>query len=167
MAGAWSLRLSRLVSVDEADEIVAEREWVRTTAERHTAEPDWSRALAHLAQIEIRVASVNSGRVEPVSLGEIVAVLTGASDEVALARDEMRKALLRAGAKIETIGGREYVVVAKQSEAIRRGFAGTPWESAWSASLLRVPGAARHPSGSPRFGSFTSRAIVLPAERFC
>jgi putative DNA primase/helicase len=167
MAGAWSLRSSRLVSVDEADEIVAKREWVRTTAERHTAEPDWSRALAHLAQIEIRVASVNSGRVEPVSLGEIVAVLTGASDEVTLARDEMRKALLRAGAKIETIGGREYVVVAKQSETIRRGFAGTPWESAWFAALLRVPGAARHPSAVTRFGPFVSRAVIVPADAFC
>jgi hypothetical protein len=155
------------VSVDEADEIVAEREWVRTTAERHTAEPDWSRALAHLAQIEIRVASINSGRLEPVSFGEIVSVLTGSSTDANLTRDEMRKAFLRAGAKVETINGREYVAVAKQSETIRRGFAGTPWESAWSDALLRVPGAARHPIVSPRFGAFTSRAIVLPAEKFC
>jgi putative DNA primase/helicase len=167
LAGAWSLRSSRLVSVDEADEIVAEREWVRTTAERHTTEPDWSRALAHLAQIEIRVASINSGRLEPVSFGEIVSVLTGSSTDANLTRDEMRKAFLRAGAKVETINGREYVAVAKQSEAIRRGFAGTPWESAWCDALLRVPGAARHPVGAPRFGAFTSRAIVLPAEKFC
>ncbi|WP_439580181.1 hypothetical protein [Elioraea sp.] len=172
LAGAWSLRSSRRVDPAEADWFVTEREWVRATAERHAAEPDWRRAASYLAQQDVRVIAHN-GRVEGYGLGELVALVAGMDVDLPIAAIEARRVLLRAGIRVEwhgeaavagirEDGGLPMMWIATASEFVRRAFADTAWASSWAAALLRVPGAMRHPGGSVRFGHFTSRAVVIP-----
>lgn len=173
LAGAWSLRSSRGLDAWQADQFVAEREWVRSAAARQATEPDWRRAVSYLAQHDVRVVAHN-GRIEAYGLGELVALVAGMEIDLPIAVIEARRVLLRAGIRVEwhddhvvagirEDGGAAMVWIATSSEVVRRAFADTPWATSWAATLLRAPGAIRHPGGAVRFGHFTSRAIVIPA----
>jgi putative DNA primase/helicase len=173
LAGAWSLRSSRAVEAWQADQFVAEREWVRSAAARQATDPDWRRAISYLAQHEVRVVAHN-GRVEGYGLGELIALVAGMEIDLPIAVIEARRVLMRAGIRVEwhgdevvsgirENGGAPMVWVATSSEVVRRAFADTAWATSWAATLLRAPRALRHPGGSVRFGHFTSRAVVIPA----
>ncbi len=157
LAGAWSLRSPRAASAEEADQFIAGTPWVRESAERASADPEWRRALTHLVQAEARCTTQN-GRTEQTTLGALIAAAAGLTDLPPRDADDH---LRERGVRVRD--GR--VFIANHSVGAAKAFAETPWASAWLATLARTPGARRNVQH--RFSpTMLSKSVELPLSAF-
>lgn len=165
LAGAWSLRSNKPATPDEADKFMADESWVKSAMSRNETDPEWQRALGHLAQQTIRVISGN-GRSEDVPVGELVAAATGqTSANHPVSPQDAITSLIRAGIKILRDGDDILVALANTSSAVSTWFARTAWASGWLATIARSPGAYRA-NKTLAFGALRSKALILPVSVF-
>lgn len=157
MAGALSLTTDRQLTPEEADRIVAEREWVQQAAAEAKPEPEWKRALARLVQAEARWVNAN-GRPEIGTVGELIGVCQG-FDIGSVTYSDADQTLRRMGMRVME----QRLWLGNRSEALGRVFAGSPWANAWLATLSRTPGAER--GRAVRFSpAYHDRALGLPLD---
>lgn len=154
LAGAMSLVDARELTPAEADRIVTEREWVAAAAAEAKPEPEWQRALARLAQHEIRFTNRN-GRPETTTVGDLIGACIVGDDTIS--PSDADTAMRRMGMRVD--GGR--LRIGNRSEGVAGIFAGTPWATGWLATLARAPGAERgvHTRFSP---AYADRAVAIP-----
>ncbi|MFH5927133.1 hypothetical protein [Roseomonas xinghualingensis] len=155
LAGAYSLTSTRRLDPETAAAFLAERQWVKDTAQAAEAEPEWQRALYRLVQTETRVTNVN-GKTEATTIGDMIAACAG-HDIQGLMFADADMGLRRRGIRVN----KGEVRIANRSEAAAAAFAGTPWASAWRATLARTPGAKR--DVAERFTpTLQDKAVSLP-----
>jgi putative DNA primase/helicase len=162
MAGAYSLRSTKVATAAQADEFVAGKEWLREAVSRSDAEPEWQRALSFLVQQRLRYIGNNS-RPEEIPIGDLIigVVSPGSNDGYGVSPMDARRALTRAGIKITDEG--DAVLIAHASDTLSRLFERTPWSTGWLATLKRTPGCVAQKK-TVRFGSLTAKAISIPME---
>lgn len=156
MAGAWSLRSTKVATSKEADRLVAETQWVKDAVVGADAEPEWQKALGTLASYTVRFTNAN-GRREEVPLGEMVSICAGSHNESGMNPEDARLALSRAGIRVH--GGQ--LVIANRSSACAEAFAQTPWATSWKSTISRADGAVRD-QGPFRFASGLSKGMAIP-----
>ncbi len=166
LAGAWSLRSSKVASAEEADKFVTGSGWVQSAIDQADDTPEWQRALSYLIQQPLRVIRGN-GRAEDIPIGELVAVAAGVGDpDTGIGSKEAAIALARGGLRVEhEEDGRTLIRVANTSDAIRKLFEPTPWATAWLATFARAP-EARRTDKAFKFMGHTSKALEMPLVTF-
>jgi hypothetical protein len=145
---------SRQLTPDEATKMVEGREWVRTAAAEARVAPEWERALAHLMQAEGMRRST-AGRSDVLTVSELLGACLGRIEDPGPYDADM--ALRRMGMRV--MDGR--LMIGNRSTAVANLFRNTPWNSGWSATLARVPGAQR--GVQVRFTpGFKDKALSIP-----
>lgn len=154
LAGALSLVDGRRLTPEEAARLVAEHDWVREAAAEAKPEPEWRRALARLAQHEVRLTN-RSGRPEVTTVGDLIGACVQSDDSIAPV--DADAALRRLGMRVDG----ERLRVANRSQSVAAMFQGTPWATGWLATLARAPGAER--GVFTRFSpAYADRCVAIP-----
>ncbi|CAB4126845.1 hypothetical protein UFOVP78_22 [uncultured Caudovirales phage] len=154
LAGAMSLVDGRELTPAEADRVVSERDWVRLAAAEAKPEPEWRRALARLAQHEVRLTNRN-GRPETTTVGDLIGACV--SGDEAISPADADAAMRRLGMRVD--GGR--LRIGNRSEGVAAIFSGTPWATGWLATLARAPSAER--GVATRFSpAYMDRCVAIP-----
>lgn len=165
LAGAYSLSSSKIISQDDADRWVKERDWsVYAPAD---AEEDHNRALARLLETMLTLDAAKDRPVQRMSIGEFIdaalhaRMVSGAPDWDI--RKEMTDLLGRHGIKVMEDG----VAISNTHAFLATVFKDTEWAKNWRIPLGRVKGAnpaenvIRFTPGIP-----PTRAVVLPLDLF-
>lgn len=153
LAGAWSLRSSEAVSLDEAREYVTGQDWGFDTDE--SADSDEVMLIQELLQTQIRFDSQNGIKTRSVS--EIVQKLTGDLNDYEYTNEEGSQALVRYGFKM---GGSTHLIVSESHQEVRKALRDTPWCGGWGRILERLPGAEK--VNAIRFAGIRNRAVRIP-----
>lgn len=163
LAGAWSLRTSRLATAEEAAAFVTDQEWVKNAVDRSAADPEWRRALSFLAQQTIRVVP-KSGKVEDVPVGELLAKWDGSNvGSDAITREDAELALTRAGIRLDLDAPEAVFYLATGAEQVRRWFQNSTWATGWAATIARAPGVTKMDKAR-RFGPLVSKGLAVPLQ---
>lgn len=166
LAGAWSLRSGRRVTIEQADAFVHDSTWLHDAITKADVQPEWQRALGLLMQHRIRIMRGN-GPAEDVPVAELLLTQVGRAEPGAPAPDLAGKELARIGLRIME-GGMPHLrtpslVISNTSEAVANVFAKSPWAAAWLSTLARSPGAKASPQ-TVRFGAIKTRALAIPLK---
>ena len=165
LAGAWSLRSSRIATEAEADAFLQSGGWVKTAVTRNEAQPEWRRALSFLIQQRIRVTTSNH-LTDDIPVGELLNAALSAHtysrvDNPIPPRDASL-ALSRAGIKLQfETGGQSTIAIANTSTTIAGWFSKTSWAAGWASTISRAPGAVKE-NKTHAFGPLRSKALILP-----
>ena len=167
LAGAWSLRSSKIVTPAEADRFLIDTAWIREAITKADVQPEWQRAIGHLMQHRIKVVR-DHGPSDDVPVSELIEAALGYGQPGGVAKDIAERAMLRAGLRIVD-GGKpaaRFAVLAvwNNSTEVASAFNRSPWAAAWLSTLARAPGAA--PAANPiRFGANgKQRSLCIPMQ---
>ena len=145
---------TREVTAEQAEQMVASRQWVREAAAEAKVAPEWERALLHLMQAEGMRRNVN-GRTEAVTISELIGVCRDGQGDIGLIDSD--QALRRLGMRVMD----DSLMLGNRASGVAERFRNTPWGAGWLATLARVPGARRNLQ--VRFSpAYNDRALSLP-----
>ena len=144
------------ITAEQAEQMVASRQWVREAAAEAKVAPEWERALLHLMQAEGMRRNVN-GRTEAVTISELIGVCRDGQGDIGLI--DADQALRRLGMRVMD----DSLMLGNRASGVAERFRNTPWGAGWLATLARVPGARR---GLPvRFSpAYQDKALSLPLD---
>lgn len=162
LAGAWSLRSSEAVTLEEAREYVMGQDWGMDGDE--SADSDEVMLIQELLQAQVRFDSQHGSKVRSVS--ELVQkseppATVGPDSPPAdyeITKDEADVALARHGFKVE----RGHLIISESHQEIRKILRDTPWVGGWGRILERIGGAEQKPA--IRFAGVRNRAIKIPIQ---
>jgi len=124
------------ITAEQAEQVVASRQWVREAAAEAKVAPEWERALLHLMQAEGMRRNVN-GRTEAVTISELIGVCRDGQGDIGLI--DADQALRRLGMRVMD----DNLMLGNRASGVAERFRNTPWGAGWLATLARVPGARR------------------------
>jgi len=154
LAGAWSLVSTEVASREQARAMFDAHNWQEL---RDNADGDESqRALAALMGAHVRV----KGGIE-LTVYELVMAASGNKTDIADLNDLTADAILhRYGMKVKS----GYLVLANNSDELKKLMQGTTFEADWRGVLLRVEGADKNNNRSERFSGVQTKCIRIPLE---
>lgn len=152
LAGAYALHSDKEISRAEAQAWIEKQDWAEQTTIQES--PDETLCLQRILQHLVRVPD-NHGRVEQISVGEMIDLATSTLDPEGNA---YRLALMRLGIRVD----QETVTIASQHTGIQEILSGTPWGD-WGRILRRLPGATATPA-PVRFAGLRARGTAIPRE---
>ena len=155
LAGAYALHSNGEITFEDAVDWIRQRDW---SEEKSLDQTKDEAALLRLLLEQTVVIESHSSKFSRTVM-ECINIYRGGYDIDAILPDRAEMHLKRIGFIVD--GGR--VIIANQSEWIRRTLRDTPWNKNHSKILLRIPGAvATQPT---RFaGGLQSRAVSVPLE---
>lgn len=153
-AGLWSLMNGRIVSMAEADALVAQWSWLGYALKEQQPEPEWRRLLTYLMQLPIALPR-ETGRADEVTVAEAIRALRG-DEDLGRTRSEIESSLRRVGVLIVE----DTIYFACGSSLIARACERTPWGSSWARTLARAPGAFR--PAQVMWFTTAHRVVALP-----
>jgi len=154
LAGAWSLRSSDVVTIEDAREYVTGQDWGMEGDE--SADSDEVMLIQELLQAQLRFDSQQGHKTR--SVAELVQKITGELNDHEITNDEADTALSRHGFKLSSGD----LVISESHQEIRRILKDTPWGGGWGRILERLPGAER--VNAARFAGIRNRAVRVPVR---
>lgn len=154
LAGAWSLKSSEAVTLDEAREYVTGQDWGMEGDE--SADSDEVMLIQELLQAQVRFDSQHGSKVR--SIAELVQKtdLNSEAKDYEITLDEAEIALARHGFKVSSGN----LIISESHQEIRKILRDTPWGGGWARILERIPGAEQ--KTAIRFAGVRNRAMQVP-----
>lgn len=157
LAGAWSLRSSRIATVEEVTKWVESIKWDGYSSVE--SDKDEYACLNLLLATPFRVDD-SDGRPHSSSVGEMLnKMLDGFAPSPS---DTGVCALGRAGVRIADDRQSFYVASASTHPFLRAAFRSTPFDEQWHDQFLRIPGASKR--SQIRIGPTVGRAVQIPVD---
>jgi len=149
VAGVYSLISDDPLTMDAAKKFVADRTWIKMTANRTTTDSDHDKAMAHLMEQIIRQSPGTEW-----SVAEAIKIVKGQPDHGAA------NVLARNGIRVR--GGN--LLIGRSHSIIDKFFATTPWARVWDKTILQYPGASVAQT-TVDFAGTKKRAVMIPLDR--
>jgi putative DNA primase/helicase len=155
LAGAYSLRSSKIISYKEALKWIKTKDWSEEKAQEQTR--DELALIEHILGQTTRIES--SHGVQERTIGELVRLAYGIHSDKALDPEEANNRLGRIGIKVAG----QYLVIGNSVDTINKFLAGTHWAKNYNKILARLDGAID--SEPTRFASgMKIRATKIPLK---
>ena len=111
--------------------------------------------------LQARIPVMQNGVIQRVAVGELIDVVAGRQGDIGVKKDAAHEGLRRRGLWVEGLRDDAELLVANQSEWIKKRTERTPFEGGWYRILRALPGAA--PGGEKRFyPGMRSRVTKIP-----
>lgn len=154
MAGAWSLISRNVATPEQALEMIEGYEWEDMRDNHDTDEAQ--RALGALMEAHVRIKGGGE-----LTVYELVCAASGRQSQMADINDVTADALLqRYGMRVKD----GWLVLANNSNELKRLMAGTSFEADYRGVLLRVDGTDKNANAPMKFNGVQSKCIRIPLE---
>lgn len=164
LAGAYSLRSTSLISIEDARAWVIDKDWSEEIALTETR--DEHSVFSHIMEYVVRVEGISTSWDR--TIGELIKISLGIEskdEQNGVSEYSATQKLSRTGIKLDIKEGRRYILISNTDTGIKRMLEKTPWKANHANILLRIPGAEKR--DSIKFGSgVSSRCIAIPIEYF-
>lgn len=155
LGGLYMLGSTGLITDEEAQKWIAERDWTEHTAISQVGDPE--RLLHHIGTSVVKVSGGTSNR--ECTIGTLISCALGRESEVGV--DVAKSTLKQYSISVKTDG----VIIGNDNKNMARILGDTDWAINWNKTLSRIPGTIK--ISKHYFGSTDNqRSIKLPAKLF-
>jgi putative DNA primase/helicase len=163
LAGAYSLSSDSKVTVEQAEEWLAQFDLAEDKAEVESMS-DEQACLQHILQQVVKGVDMSLGK-RDLTVGELIDyAMNEVPGDGELSNSLCaQRALGRVGLRLDNTG--DGLLVANNSDGLKRLLANTPWSTNWNKVLKRLPGAKAADVTYFGFSGSESRAAWVPLPR--